>query len=316
MSDLTRAAALRLGLAAPLALAARPARAQVQSGPVRIGVGLDDAFMQPYYAADLGYFKDAGLDTQIMTIGPVAGVPAAVGGSIDIGMADPLIVALAAERNVIVKYFAGGPLSTTPNPTLVLCSAKNSAIRNAKDLEGKTVGIISVRSFMQITTAEWLKDNGADPDKVQFVELHFPEMTPALQRGQVAAALVGEPFLTENKDSLQPLGVPFQTCAPRFAIFGWFARPDWLAANADLAHRLSSVLYRVANWVNTHRTESAGIESKYTKVPLDVVQRMQRNEIATSLRPSDFQPVLDMSYRYKVLARPLQATDLIATGFP
>jgi NitT/TauT family transport system substrate-binding protein len=312
MMRLSRRRALRLGLAAPFALSA-PAAAQ--SPAVRIGAGTDDAFMQPYWAADLGFFRRANLDVQIMTVGPVAGVPATVGGTLDVGMADPIVVALAVLRGFDIAYFAGGPLSTRSAPTLVLCAAKDSSIRTAKDLEGKTVAIISVRSLMQITTFEWLRKNGADETKVKFVEMHFPEMAPALARGTVDAAMIGEPFLTESKAELRPLGVPFQAVAPTFTIFGWFARRDWLAANIDLARRLAGVLYETARWANGHRDESAVIEAKYTKIALDVARAMERNPLSTSLRPGDVQPVLDIAFRYNLLSKPMRAADLIAPGF-
>jgi len=312
MTYLSRAAALRLGLAAPLALAASPARAQ--SRQIRLGAGTDDAFMQPYWAADLGLFRRANLDVQIVTVGPVAVVPATAGGSIEVGMADPLQVALARTRGIPIAYFAGGPLSTRKNPTLVLCVAKNSPIRSAKDLEGKTVAIISVRSLMQITTAEWLTRNGADPTKVKFFELHFPEMAPALMRGTIDAALIGEPFLTESKADVRPIGVPFDTVAPSFTIFGWLALREWLDANADVARRLAAVFYETARWVNGHRDESAVIEAKYTKIELDVARAMERNPLSTALRTADIQPVLDIGARYK-LVEPTRAADLIAPGF-
>jgi NitT/TauT family transport system substrate-binding protein len=312
MTHLSRAAALRLGIAAPLAALASPARAQ--SSTIRIGAGTDDAFMEPYWANDLGLFRRAGLDVQIVPLGPVALVAAAVGGTIEVGMADPIQIALANARGISIAYFAGGPLSTRKAATLVLCVAKNSPIRSAKDLEGKTIGIISVRSLMQITTSEWLSHNGGDPATVKFFELHFPEMAPALGRGTVDAALIGEPFLTESKADLRPIGVPFDTVAPSFTIFGWFAQRAWLDANADLARRLAAIFYETARWANVHRDESATIEAKYTRIELDVARSMARNPLSTALRVADIQPVLDIATRYKLL-EPVRAADLIAPGF-
>jgi len=299
----------------PLAFAPLPARAQ--SPPhVRIGAGIDDAFMQPYYATELGLFKKASIDTEIVhAANPGAYAAALAAGAIDIGMSDPVALAQAVVKGLPFAYFAGGPLSSRDDPTLVLSVAKNSPIRSAKDLEGKTVAIISVRSTMQITTMEWLRVHGADGTKVKFYELHFPEMAPALVRGTVDAALLGEPFLTENKADIRPIGVPFDTVAKVFYIFGWFARRDWLAANAETAHALAAAFYEAARWANAHRAESAVIEAKYTSVDLDTVRTMQRNPQSTSLNPAYIQPLLDMATRYNLLDRPFTAAELIAPGF-
>jgi NitT/TauT family transport system substrate-binding protein len=312
---ISRRRALGLAAAAPLAFAPFPARAQSRPH-VRIGAGLDDAFMQPYYADELGLYKRANLDVEIVHVanpGAVAGALAA--GAIDIGMSDPVAIALANARGLPFKYFAGGPLSARDAATLVLCVAKNSPIRTAKDLEGKTVAIISLRSTMSIATSEWLRVNGADGSTVKFFELHFPEMAPALARGTIDAALLGEPFLTENKADIRGIGVPFDTVAKLFYIFGWFARSDWLAANADTAHALAAAFYEASRWGNAHRAESAVIEAKYTKVDLDVVRSMARNPMSTSLNPAYIQPLLDMAARYKLIDRPVSAAEIIAPGF-
>jgi NitT/TauT family transport system substrate-binding protein len=312
---ITRGRALGLAAAAPLAFTPFPARAQAMPH-VRIGAGIDDAFMQPYYAGDLGLFKKAKLDTEIVhAANPGAYATALAAGAIDIGMADPVAIAQAVTKGLPFAYFAGGPLSSRESETLVLCVAKNSPIKTAKDLEGKTVAIISVKSTMQITTSEWLTRNGADPAKVKFFELHFPEMTPALTRGTIDAALLGEPFLTESKADVRPIGVPFATVAKVFYIFGWFARRDWLTANADTAHALASAFYEAGRWANSHKAESAVIEAKYTSVDLDVVRVMARNPQSTSLNPAYMQPLLDMATRYKLLERPYLASELIAPGF-
>jgi NitT/TauT family transport system substrate-binding protein len=311
---ISRRRALGLAAAAPLAFAA--ARVRAQSVHIRIGAGVDDAFMQPYYAQELGLFKKANLDVEIVQAANAGAIAAAAaGGAVDIGMSEPTALALANARGLPFAYFAGGPLSVRDEKTLVLVAAKNSPIRSAKDLEGKTVAIISLRTLMANTVMEWLRINGADGSKVKFFELHFPEMAPALQRGVVDAALLGEPFLTENKDDVHALGVPFDVVAKVFYIFGWFARRDWVAANTETAHKLASVFYDVARWGNAHHAESAAIESKVTKVPVEIVRTMARNPMSTELNPAWVQPVLDIGTRYKILDRQVSASEMILAGF-
>lgn len=314
---ISRRHALGLAAAAPLAFTPFPARAQQSGGRhVRIGAGLDDAFMQPYYADELGLFKKLNVDQEIVhAANPGAYAEALAAGAIDIGMVDPTAIAQAYVKGLPFAYFAGGPLSSRDHPTLVLSVAKNSPIKTAKDLEGKTVAIISLHATMEIATREWLTKNGADASKVKFFELHFPEMTPALTRGTVDAALLGEPFLTENKADVRSIGVPFDTVAKVFYIFGWFARRDWIAANLDLAHSLATAFYEAGKWANAHQAESALIEAKITKVDLDTVRTMQRNPLSTSLTAAYIQPLLDMAARYKVIERPVNATDLMYPGF-
>ena len=63
-----------------------------------------------------------------------------------------------------------------------------SSIRSAKELEGQTVAVGTLVSLTSVSLRMWLAQNGADPAKVQFIEMKFGEMPAALERGTVAAA--------------------------------------------------------------------------------------------------------------------------------
>ncbi len=155
----------------------RPAGAQ--RAPIRIGAGTGDAHMEPFYAQTLGSFKRAGLDVALTTFAnPAAIAEAMAGGAIDVGLSDPLQLAQAMLRGIPFAYFAGGTLFSVATPTLVLCSGSQGAIRNAKDLERKTIAVPTVHTFVDISISEWLKQNGADPSGVKFFEMHYGEVRP------------------------------------------------------------------------------------------------------------------------------------------
>ena len=272
--------------------------------------------MEPFYAQELGLFQTANLDVELVRVAnPGAVTLAAAAGAVDVGLAEAIAMTQAQAHGLPFLYFAGGSLTSIHAPTLELVVAKNSPYRTAKDLEGKTIAVISVKNMMAATIANWFRLNGADASKVKFFELHFPEMTAALERGTVDAAHLGEPFLTQNREAIRSVGVPNATVADLYYIFAWFGRRDWLTTNADLAHALAGVLYDAGRWANTHTAESAAIEAKYTQVDLAIVNRMARNPWSTSLRAAEIQPVLDVGLRYQLIDHPTNATELIAPGF-
>ena len=159
-------------------------------------------------------------------------------------------------------------------------------------------------------TSEWLRVNGADPDKVKVIEMAFPEMNTALERGTIAAAVQGEPFLSDAKAEQRALGIPFEAMGKPFYVNVYAASRDWLTNNTALAHRLATTLYTTARWANADRPDSAAIESRFTKLPLDVVQTMARNVFATSFDPQLMQPVLDIAARYQLTARAVRAPEI------
>src|SRR5208282_1706826 len=97
-----------------------------------------------------------------------------------------------------------------------------------------------------------------------------------------------------------------------FMVGGWFAKSDWIESNRETARRFVAAIYDTARWANAHPLESSAILAKYAKLDPDVVKDMNRAPYGTSLVPSMIQPVLDLSYKYKVIDRAYSATSIIA----
>jgi ABC-type nitrate/sulfonate/bicarbonate transport system substrate-binding protein len=311
MTDaLTRRTALGLLTAA----AAAPAAARAQgSSTIRIAAALSDPYAQPYYGLDSGMFKRAGLDVEILTFSNAGQIiQACAGGSVDIGLADMIQIANAAERGLPYRFFAGAGLYTSSAPTTVLCVAKDSPVKTAKDLNGQTVAVVALSSISSLSVQQWLKANGADISTIKIYELPFAVMAPSLQHGTVAAAFLAEPFLSTAKDQVRWLGKAYDAIAKEFYIAAWFASKDWLAANPAVAKRLQTAVYDVARWSNANHDQTAVILSKYSKLGVDRVDAMTRAVFTTSLSPNLMQPVLDIAARYDLIKQPIAARMLMA----
>jgi NitT/TauT family transport system substrate-binding protein len=310
---LARSRVLALFGSAPAFACARPAAAQVPAGTrLRVGAATSDSYLEPYFAADQGIFAKNGFNVELTPFpNSAAIVQAAAGGAIDLGMADMIQLGTAVLHGVPFGFFAGAALYSSDAPTTVLCVAKNSAFRTAKDLEGQAVGVVALTSQSAVATTEWLRANGADVAKVKMFELPFPAMAPALARGTVAAALIGEPFVNFARADVRVFAKPFDIIAKSFYIGAWFASRDWAKGNADLLRRFSETVYETARWSNSHQPETLQTLSSVAKVEIERVRTMNRVVWATSLDPRLMQPVLDIAAKYKLIDRPIAATDLI-----
>jgi ABC-type nitrate/sulfonate/bicarbonate transport system substrate-binding protein len=294
-------------------LANRLAPAVAQSGPViRVGYTINDSGLEPVYAQEQGMFKAAGLNVELIPLQSVSRIAEALTtGAVDVGLIDCLQVANAILHGLPLAIFAGNVVFSKDSPTLVLVTEKSSAFRTAKDLENQTVGVVQLKSLSSSATQEWLRLNGADPAKVKFYELPFPDMNTALQRGVIAAACQGEPFLTAAKSEQRQLGVPFEAIGKAFYVNIYAATRPWLTANTAIARKLAQTFYDAGRWANGHRADSAAIESRYTKLPLETARTMARNTFSTSFDPSLIAPVLDLGDRYQLTPRLTTAAELI-----
>lgn len=312
-APLARSRALALLAAGTAAAVPRTARAQTTT--IRIGWVPTDVAAQAYYGKELGFFSRAGIEAELSLFTNSQSISnAAAAGAIDAGSADMIQMANGYLHGVPFAFFAGAALYNSTAPTLELRVMKDSPYKRATDLEGQTVAVIALNSISSLSVQEWLRVNGADIAKVKIFEAPFPTMLPGLERGTIAAALISEPFLTASGPTTRLLARTYDTVGKQFYITAWFTSRDWLRRDPDLARRFTSAIYETARWTNAHHPESAAILAQVTKLPLENIKAMRRASFATSLDPKLMQPVLDIGARYKAIERPVNATDLIATG--
>lgn len=298
---------------ATAALAPLPVFAQ--SGTIRIGTTARDPFFEPFVALDQGFFRQAGINADVTAFANTGATAQAVAaGALDTGLADILQIATAMRHGFPFALYAGGGLYSSQSVSEVLCVAKDSRFRVAKDLENQVIALAVVRSMTEASVQDWLQKSGADPSKVTFYELPYPQMLSALQRGTVAAAFLVEPFLSAASDRVRVIGNCYDAIAPSFYVSGWFAPRSWIERNAQVIPRLIEVIYKTARWINEHEAESAAVLAKYGGLNVDTIRSMKRTMFATSLEINLLQPVLDVAVRHHLLDEPMSARTLVASG--
>jgi NitT/TauT family transport system substrate-binding protein len=300
--------------AAGAAALMRTAAAQTRAH-LRIGATANDSFAEAYYAQDLGFFTRAGIDAEITTFANGAQVSTGVAsGAIDIGISSVITLANATIRGLPFVYVAGGGMYTASAPTIVLCVAKDSATSDARELEGRAVSVSGIKDITHLAVVAYLIKGGADPAKVNIIEMPFSQVSAALKRGTIAAGVISEPSLAANLDDVRVLAKPFDLIGKRLMIGGWFATSDWQKKNVAAARTFAGVMYETARWANANHDKSAAILQKYTKIDDATVRRMVRVTYAESLEPDMIDPTLDLAAREKFTERRVRAPEMIAAG--
>lgn len=134
----------------------------------------------PYLAKDLGYFKEEGLEVEIVSFeGGVGSLRAMMAGSADLALTsgDPPI--LARAQGATIKLI----LSSSPLLEAVMTVQGN--IKELKDLKGKKIGIQEPNGFADIFSRRLLGLAKIKPDEVQFISTSTAGRVPALLTGQV-----------------------------------------------------------------------------------------------------------------------------------
>jgi NitT/TauT family transport system substrate-binding protein len=302
---------------AAVAAATPLARAVAQTPPtIRIGINASDTYAEPFYANANGFFKDAGLNAELVMLANTGATASALaGGALDVGISSLTSIAQGHERGLPFSAFAPAGMFSERAPTTLLMVAKDSPLHTARDLQGKTIATLDVRGVTEVAMNTWAAANGADASTYKYVEMPFGTMAAAVATGRVDAAMIAEPALTPSFATIRELGAPYAAIAKEWYIALYFARTDWLAQNTDTARRFANVIQRTAVWANTHHAQSAPLLSDMTKIPVGVTSAMRRVSYAERLDVALMQPMLDAAAKTGLLKDRVAARDLIAKGF-
>jgi len=159
---------------------------------VRLGYLRNDLHhLAAWVAIDKGYFRDEGIEVEtagIFNAGPEE-MSAFASKSIDIGYLGvaPSTTGVA-NKSAAVKAVA---LANAEGSAVVV--RKDSAIRELKDLAGKTVAIPGYSTVQDFLLRKALEGAGVNPSKVTIIVIKPPEMIVALETSQIDAFIAWEP---------------------------------------------------------------------------------------------------------------------------
>lgn len=206
----------------------------------------------PLFIADkLGYFKDAGLDIELVNIASGAQMIAPMAtGEIDAGAGGPSAALYnAADRAIDIKAVADkGRLAPGYgyNPIMVRKDLWESGkVRGLKDLRGLTVADAAVGAAADSTINEALKKGGLKWDEVKISIISFPDMAAAFQNGGIDAGCVSEPFAAAmEKKGLAVRLAPSDTFYPNQQIAVLFFGAKFIAGRPAVGRRFMTAYLR------------------------------------------------------------------------
>ncbi len=299
-------------MALALVLAASPLTAQQTKQKITVAFPTVDPTAEVLYAYDLGLFDKAGLDVTLQPLSNGGAIAAGVaGGAIDIGVGNVMATETAHKKGVPLTIIAPGAYNLNSAPSNVLIVAKNSPLKTAKDLNGKTIATNPLRGIGEVLTSDWMDKNGGDSTTVKYIEVPFPDAEGVVVQGRADASLSVEPFITQSKADTRVFSNPFAVLGDGYLITGYFAAAPWAQAHPDIVAKFASVIHDTAVWANANPAKSAEILAKYAHLDPAVVKQTVRALYATTLTPAQLQPTIDAAAHYKIFDGAFPAQEII-----
>ena len=221
---------------------------------IRIAVAnFNVSFMTAGVAAKKGYFRDEGLEPEIIGMRPPVSITALASGDIDYTTVFGSVVR-AAVRGLPVRVVA----SWIDGSTHALIARPE--FKTVKDLRGKTMGVGSYGASDDIAGRMMVKHYGVDPDKQMKVVALGPDRArfAALKEGIVDVAVIAPPMDSEGRKA------GFNILARAYEIFtfpfvGLGTNTKKLSEKPDEVRRTLKAFIRANRFIRDNREESIQI---------------------------------------------------------
>ena len=266
-----------------------------------------------YLAMESGFFKEAGLEVTPVTVASGAdSVAKLVSGEVDIAFSSWTPFFVAKSKGVAdIKLVADATTSATGYS--VVSTLPNSPIQSIKDLAGKRVAITAKLTMSHLLVQAQLKAAGLDPNGVQWAEMGFPQMLPALQGGQVDAVFLVEPFIQGAVKAANVRQVVDTNTGPTtdMPLTGYAATGPFVSGNKRTIEAFQRALKKATDVVKSDRGKVDPLLVKIAKVDPEVAKKTVLVNFTSGLDPTKIQRVVDLMVEFKALDKRIEAKDMV-----
>jgi NitT/TauT family transport system substrate-binding protein len=261
---------------AALVLTSGLAFAQLPKVTLAIGGASCLCYLPTMLAHQLGEFKKAGVDVEVVQFkGGSQSLKAVLGGSADVvsGYFDHCVELAPKGQNlqsfVVYDRFPGFALVVSPKHT--------NEIKAIKDLANKKVGVSAPGSSTDFFLKYILHKYGVDPNSVAVIGVGLGGTAiAAMEQGQIDAAIMLDPAVTVLAGKYSDLRILSDTRTQKdtLAVFGGeypggalYTKAEWIAAHPKEAQAMTNAIISTLKWIRSHSPEeiTAKMPPEWTK---------------------------------------------------
>jgi NitT/TauT family transport system substrate-binding protein len=275
--------------------------------PATLNVGvIPIADVAPLYLGiKKGFFKEQNLTIKPkLAEGGAAITPAVLSGNFQIGFSNTISLLIASSKGLPVQIISQGVLAGKDKSQAWadLLVLKNGPIKTAKDLEGKTIAVNTLKNICEVTIKASLQKEGVDVSTLKFIEVPFPDMNAALDAKRVDGACVVEPFVSQGKAGKARGIDPFYiNTAPDLTVATYFTSKQYAQKNPDVVDRFVKAINKSLDYAQSHPDEVRGVLSSYTPIPAEAAQKIKLPVWRSDLNTGTIRLLARLSKQYGLI---------------
>lgn len=317
MPHLRRALTLAVALAAAACGSPAASPSGSEDGPERaeITVGtLPIVDVAPIHIAmEEGLFAAEGLTVTVeVTQGGAAAIPALMGGDLDIAYGAWPSFLVANAQGLELRAVADGT-AARPGFTELLAMPGSELEGNPAGLAGTRIAVNTLGNLGELAVRSALVEAGLEADAAELVEIPFPDMGAALERGDVDVIWASEPVATLARETLGAVLVIDSYVGPMegFPVAGYQASADFVDANPRTVAAFQRALAAAVERIADDAELVPGIAPEFTSLEPDLASQVALPDFRARLDPAELLRVHDFLIEFGLLESALDVEALV-----
>ncbi|MFI1951221.1 ABC transporter substrate-binding protein [Streptomyces xinghaiensis] len=272
----TVAVALGLGLSACGGIDRAVAE---DGGPVSVKVGIIPIIdVAPLYlGVEQGFFEEENLEVEMESgQGGAAIVPGVLSEQYQFGFSNTASLLLSVSKGQGLQAVAAGAATTgeSGEDFGAVVVPEDSRIKDAADLEGKRVAVNTLQNINTLTINQAVRAGGGDPSTIEYVELPFPDIAPAVAAGDVDAGQVVEPFVTvAEQQGNRQVTSNFAAADPLLMVGLYFTSDRYAQQHPEVVAAFTRAMEKSLAHARRDPEKARAILDEYT----DIAPEVQKN---------------------------------------
>lgn len=253
-----------------------------------------------------GIFEKHGLKVEVLPAqGGAYAIPALINGDIDFAIGQPFGAFRADLQDLGVVMIGNYASSYADGDDInAVVASKKSGITRPAQLAGRKVSVNSLGAAGDVTIMAAVEKDGGDPSKIKFVEVAFPDTPAQLEAGNIDAAWVPEPFVTQLSSRGDTVVVaPYQAVVPGLATLTTFTATKLKDSDAKLVSDFSAAMKETLQWAEDPANE-AGVRDAIKanlQLPPPVAESVRLPKFGWEIDRASLETLAQLGQKYKLL---------------
>ncbi|WP_244972538.1 ABC transporter substrate-binding protein [Paramicrobacterium fandaimingii] len=255
-------------------------------------------------AMDAGIFAEHNLEVEVVPAqGGALAIPALLSGDIEIAIGQPF-GPFRADLQGLDVVMIGDYANSLPEGGDVnaVVSLGDSGIESPADLAGKRVAVNSLGAAGDLTIMKTVEDDGGDSSTIEFVEVAFPDAQAQLEAGNIDAAWVPDPFMSQIEGAGGNIVVfPYQATIPGLSLLTSITTQDLIDSDPELIADYSAAMTEALEWADANEDGVRAAIVENMGIPEEAAAGITLPKFTSELNIENLQKLADMAVEFGVL---------------